>query len=1444
MIVSKGANNRLLSKKAIKGGFGAPPAPPAAPIVSGTIADQTVSTGIGVITVEASPAFTGANIIYTLTATATGVSVDGITGTVSIDRATSVAGSYTITVQASNAGGFVTASFSLTVTGATLAANSITQGGVTFAFTGSPRIVGNSFDGAAYIVIPDGGSVSMIDPTPAVSSVTLSSVTYATNGVSVNPGIGNVSGYIHPFDQRIAYNAANLATFPRTLYAGDIVVKAISNPTLPQADRRDGVINQYAVCHIINETQFAAMGHPMSEMLSPAPFSWASRTTKVWRYVNMDGLFALRPNLSLASVAGMPDISTIVTRFNRFNIGLNATISTTESGYEGHCLNNYGSPTGGNYGPSLSEAIRIVSLAFLGDTPRSTIEPAIRRFVAIGSWWFDQEEGKGSPRDGDGGHWQFHFNHMIFGLLATGRASRVNDIATVSPQNQLSQSFTITSAHLAQMVLHNNTTFPFTYRQRAVSAIGSTTITVATNQSGDPTWVGFYGLECRKVSDNTLIGIVSTGANTSGNSLVVQLDRTVVGLTTSELVYFPAPSSWYPLNSQGWVITGDVIGGSFRNWNPSTKSTYWAPNCWAADAMLIRGLGLYSTQFSAFEGLVKRMAYDQLPTAMIGKGGTIPMFSPFPVVTTDSTENGYQSGHGQYVKNFWDVHSGTLSLSSAPVVQTVTLSAPTFTDRFIAPHLGSTGRAYGIVPISGNGTVGAIIQARAYDQQFAGANTTDWQTVATVGAGGTWSAQWQCPMTPFWGFVEVRVTGLDGTIQRGNVRFAVGLIFLTDGQSELSTGFSDFYTALASRPTVAAPGDCFIATHGDKQDGEWVDELAYGFESGLPAHISNHMHSTYPNIKSAIGYPARAGTGPDQVVDDSLPGRLWADNMRIFNAITRNGAVKPSILCLLWTGNPTSFGNNYGKFFSEIMTQKRMNGTSFTLPNVAEATKSSGVTVNLDHTYAEQFGDWSDSKLVNGTLAPPHSYYSNYILLMQAWIKARADMPHFAAITDNNSFFMLAPHSRGRNEGGGVAGDQLHPSPQGFAGLDGGIRVHRSLLDACLRTQGLITQIQPVPNNWVVDPAGAYAELGVTGYTLRNLWDIRGETRPAAMRKAIGVSVNGSIPYDADYVGGKLRVYSAPGVPFNGLDYFSIDTNNKNMSARGVPDEDVLNQYWKAFPHIVPTGGTTLDAIPIDLTSTSITLMANNLIAPLPILRNQSASDGSYTASSITPAEGTKMVIAGRFNSISSIDASRFIELAGLNPCDIYVNGASNTLQVRVRNGSTVLFQATYPLNKAAVKNHIVTVDATTRTVKVYELDGNEVLGSVVPLTPTLVTTSWTASTYSFNAGQVRLFNSSAFNRSLAATSVGQIVVAVENVIASDTDVANGASIVDLGGVNEQVDIQTLSKKMRDGGTTAYNGRAQVVIGDQTTLANWNSTGAFNTGTGPNTGWTRSGTFT
>jgi hypothetical protein len=346
----------------------------------------------------------------------------------------------------------------------------------------------------------------------------------------------------------------------------------------------------------------------------------------------------------------VPNMPAIRARLDRFNPGLVSTNRAGASGsYQHYSVHSYGAPAGGNrnYGPLIAEAMRCIALDFMSDVSWATIEPAVRRMVALGSWLYDIEIGDGRyVLDGDGGHHQWQLLCLLFGMIATGRGGQMAQLTAQLPNNQLSQHFRVTAAQQARLVPHSSATEPHTYRLRTISAVTGNDITIPGKQSGDPFHLNFFGLQCRR-ANGTIIGTVTTDASSQDATSFTITLTTAGTLAPGEQVYFTEPYTITP-DDPAWVLTSPV---DFNTFNPSPAAVYMDINCCAAEVMLTHALGVFNeTIFGALEAMTVRRAN--------GINGFPQPFGRY----------GETAGSRDFVEDFWGAHRQTLDVGTITVV--------------------------------------------------------------------------------------------------------------------------------------------------------------------------------------------------------------------------------------------------------------------------------------------------------------------------------------------------------------------------------------------------------------------------------------------------------------------------------------------------------------------------------------------------------------------------------------------------------------------------------------------------------------------------------------------------------------------------------------------------------------------------------------------------------
>jgi hypothetical protein len=462
------------------------------------------------------------------------------------------------------------------------------QGTVRFTWTGA-RETGNYIDGPAYVVVPS-GTLSLSAPTPAQST---------EGGLVINGAMKNpLYNAALAFDQRNSnYSGAGLASFPNTVTAGDIVVKAVSQPFV--TNPRAGQIQEYAAIYIVASA-------PGVNEFAPTPWGWSGRGTPTGNTVDVNAALAALPTYNMTSYY-TPSAAN-ETKFNRYNPGLFATPSTNTFGYQAYCVNKFGSPTASNpnYGQVVAETMDERTLFLCSNASQASKRASLIRMIQLGLWKFETVNGSGSPTVGDGGHLQFSLIPMLYGLKFSGRTADIANIATTAKDNFYNQAFTFDSGLVARLVKHSSDTEPFPYRLRTISAISGNNITVNSNLGGDPYHVVFQNLICCK-SDDTEIGSVTVGTTSGGASTYTVTLSSVAGLSVSDQVYFKSP---YPIASGAYHWR---INSSFSNFNPSNVATYSDINKWAASVLTARLLGVYHSSMDSIEGYVWRANQSNTP---------------------------------------------------------------------------------------------------------------------------------------------------------------------------------------------------------------------------------------------------------------------------------------------------------------------------------------------------------------------------------------------------------------------------------------------------------------------------------------------------------------------------------------------------------------------------------------------------------------------------------------------------------------------------------------------------------------------------------------------------------------------------------------------------------------------------------------------------------------
>jgi hypothetical protein len=500
-------------------------------------------------------------------------------------------------------------------------------------------------------------------------------------------------------------------------------------------------------------------------------------------------------------------------------------------------------------------------------------------------------------------------------------------------------------------------------------------------------------------------------------------------------------------------------------------------------------------------------------------------------------------------------------------------------DREVFPIRGSIGQTTARRTLTFQGSAGGTVQVQTRDDEFAGAGTRAYEDLGVIPPSGTLVIDWTEDRTPFWaklGYRFKEATGVGGVSVN---RFAVGDVIAVMGQSEVANIWTTTYSPIANAPAVDYPDDVAVFT-GPLAPGNrvWVSNTTKG--SAAHVDLANAYSGKFPRSKLKFIVIARQGTSPANALDDSNTSRNWSDDDAVFRLGTSNLKTMPSVLLIHWVVAPLGWNNNYGKIWSEILTQKRSNGTPFTLPN---STSYSG-GFHLDHTYAEWFGSYPETRVSmvwmqedsypGATPSTPSTTATN-MNLRKDFLAQRAAQSHFAAILDTLPIRDIPQQDRKR--------DLIHPqwAPALPGPRDGSSRMAISMLDLALETNGQVTRKHPVLDRVYMPANRAFIEFYSSAGAITTERLRRGEALPAGMRPVCGIArtpAGGAPLSETDYtiVNGRIR-YTPPGGTVSATDTFGPDIS-ANMGWRTCSAADRNGYFWKDMPVVVDAGalqGTT-----------------------------------------------------------------------------------------------------------------------------------------------------------------------------------------------------------------------------------------------------------------------------
>ncbi len=490
-----------------------------------------------------------------------------------------------------------------------------------------------------------------------------------------------------------------------------------------------------------------------------------------------------------------------------------------------------------------------------------------------------------------------------------------------------------------------------------------------------------------------------------------------------------------------------------------------------------------------------------------------------------------------------------------------------------------SGAAFGLseadVPISGTGTIGRPIEARAISTDDAGATTTSWADVGTVDGSGDWSGTITAPKSASWYRVEARVKDYTAASATMTNRFGVGHVIGIWGQSEPARIVDDFGDSGGLTVPAVVNEDAvqvIYPTGFDPYTFEHVHITNATPGTVSLVHMANALLAERPNDKFCLVFQVRSGTGLTGLVDDADASRNWADDLALHNYATADGQ-HIGMAAMSWFAAPRSYGGEYEERLFPMLFEKTADGSAFTVPGSQTLV---GGTIQIDHAFTEMY-DYTKTKWI---MHGPHRFEVDNESGIQT---CRAEVRSLAAnVNDGGAFLPYGleqlSYSSGYDAGGGVWTDTSHPSHDTS---DGAPRFAISLAQAVLQSSGLATWDLPEFDNCAWQPDGSYVEVWSSAGNIITTRSARAETALDNTydhwTDVFGFNINGTPVHRAEIISGRVRIYPISG-SFISTDILTFGAGGATGAVENPAD--FFAETWKNYP-LVDVGQARLEGVPV-----------------------------------------------------------------------------------------------------------------------------------------------------------------------------------------------------------------------------------------------------------------------
>lgn len=618
------------------------------------------------------------------------------------------------------------------------------------------------------------------------------------------------------------------------------------------------------------------------------------------------------------------------------------------------------------------------------------------------------------------------------------------------------------------------------------------------------------------------------------------------------------------------------------------------------------------------------------------------------------------------------------------------------------------GRASATIPLSGNGTTGQIVQARAVSLDDGGATTTAWADTATIGAGGNWSGTISAPRSASWFRPEVRLKAAPTVIAQGANRFGVGHVIAIWGQSEPDRIITPFYDNTTAPSVSDAEAVQIILGAASTPTRQFI--TAAQPYTAAAAAMAATLISTRPGEKFAVIFHTVPGTDPRALVNDSDVTRVWSSDRALHDFATADGQ-SVGLAAMSWFASPGALGVNYGEALFPLFSGKTLSGAPVSFP--ANVTYGGSLNYHADHWFGEIY-DYSNTKWVaygphrfdiDGDMIDATHYIGGAaqanIINKQA---ARESWRSMLAVPSATMFLPLGieptTYVNGVDDGAGSWTDLAHPAGNT---VDGAQAFARLTALAILQAAGLTTWAAPAFDNCLWEPTGAYVEVWSSAGPVTTTRLARGDAPLGATfphwTPVMGFQINGQPAQNAQIAAGRVRIFKNGGGNFTSADV--IQFGEGGATGQIQFPEDAQNATWKNLP-IVNVGAAGLNGVPVrPLPATAV--FANTIPAVAPKFTTTATGPYFWSPTNV-PAGTTAITFAARIRFTTMPAASQIVFTQNNIGFDAEVLN-NGTMRFTIKDGAAVAVLSALVVATGIAANVwydiVCAADQTAKTLKI-----------------------------------------------------------------------------------------------------------------------------------------------